>query len=81
MLYATFKTVQYGNITELYQAEKGLSGMDIFPEVMHNYSFPTSVVTRSDWNAAAHSVFTVTSDVGILRQAKRKIHNRWDSSH
>lgn len=48
MLYATFKTVQYGNITELYQAEKGLSGMDFFPEVMHNYSFPTSVVTRSD---------------------------------
>lgn len=48
MLYANFKTVKYGNITELYQAESELSSMDVFPEVMHNYSFPTSVVIRSD---------------------------------
>jgi len=47
-LYATFRTVQYGNITELYQAEKELSGVGIFLEVMHNYSLPTSAVTRSD---------------------------------
>lgn len=73
--------MQLSKLFRIIWNRKGIVKLGYFSRPDAKLPILTSVVTRSDWNAAARSVITVTSDTGILRQAKRKIHNTRNSSH